>query len=151
VAGYGNLRYDPESAKRLWAQADAIAPWSGSFEIAYTGDGGHKEWVDATTNNIRNTLGIDAKGKEYRSARLPLTRSAGRGRRTPGPVGRGGHAAIILALTLRSVARRTGVADLVKHRAAPRRESAPMNGAPRSPRPARFGQQHPVPVPQFDG
>jgi hypothetical protein len=151
VGGYGNLRYDPEAAKRLWAQADAIAPWSGSFEIAYNGDGGHKEWVDATTNNIRNTLGIDAKGKEYRSARLPLTRSAGRGRRTPGPVGRGGHAAIILALALRSVARRTGVADLVKHRAAPRPRICTDEWGAGSPRPARFGQQHPMPVPQFDG
>ncbi|MFZ2172861.1 MAG: ABC transporter substrate-binding protein [Rhodococcus sp. (in: high G+C Gram-positive bacteria)] len=65
LAGNGNLKYDPEAAKRLWAQADAIAPWTGSFEIAYNGDGGHKEWVDATTNSIRNTLGIDAKGREY--------------------------------------------------------------------------------------
>lgn len=65
LVGNSNLKYDPEAAKKLWAQADAIAPWSGSFEIAYNGDGGHKEWVDATANNIRNTLGIDAKGKEY--------------------------------------------------------------------------------------
>ncbi|MFZ2177413.1 MAG: ABC transporter substrate-binding protein [Rhodococcus sp. (in: high G+C Gram-positive bacteria)] len=65
LAGNSNLKYDPETAKKLWAQADAIAPWSGSFEIAYNADGGHKEWVDATTNSIRNILGIDAKGREY--------------------------------------------------------------------------------------
>lgn len=65
LEGNGNVKYDPEAAKKLWAQADAIAPWSGSFEIAYNSDGGHKDWVDATSNSIRNTLGIDAKGKEY--------------------------------------------------------------------------------------
>ena len=59
------MKFDPEAAKAAWAKADAIAPWSGSFEIAYNSDGGHQEWVDATANSIRNTLGIDAKGKQY--------------------------------------------------------------------------------------
>ncbi|MFD4369219.1 ABC transporter substrate-binding protein [Rhodococcus sp. NPDC058521] len=65
LEGNENLSYNPDEAKKLWAEADAIAPWSGSFEIAYNSDGGHKDWVDATSNSIRNTLGIDAKGKEY--------------------------------------------------------------------------------------
>ena len=59
------LEYNPEEAKKLWAEADAIAPWSGTFEIAYNGDGGHAAWVDATTNSIKNTLGIEAAGKPY--------------------------------------------------------------------------------------
>ena len=65
LTGNGNLKFDPEAAKAAWAKADAIAPWSGSFEIGYNSDGGHQEWVDATANSIRNTLGIDAKGKQY--------------------------------------------------------------------------------------
>ncbi len=56
------LSFNPEKAKELWKQADAIAPWSGSFQIAYNSDGDHKLWVDAVTNQIKNTLGIDASG-----------------------------------------------------------------------------------------
>ncbi|MGP6171590.1 peptide ABC transporter substrate-binding protein [Microbacterium sp. A196] len=59
------LAYDPETAKALWAEADAISPWSGSFQIAYNADGGHQAWVDATVNSIKNTLGIDASGAPY--------------------------------------------------------------------------------------
>lgn len=65
LKGEENLEYNPEQAKKLWAEADAISPWSGSFEIAYNGDGGHQAWVDAVTNGIKNTLGIDASGKPY--------------------------------------------------------------------------------------
>ena len=57
------LTYNSDKAKELWAQADAIAPWDGTFEIAYNSDGGHKEWVDAAANSIKNTLNIDAQGK----------------------------------------------------------------------------------------
>lgn len=35
------------------------------FTIAYNADGGHQAWVDATTNSIKNTLGIQAEGKPY--------------------------------------------------------------------------------------
>ena len=63
LAGSDVLTYNPDKAKELWAQADAIAPWDGTFEIAYNSDGGHKEWVEATTNSIKNTLGISAEGK----------------------------------------------------------------------------------------
>ncbi|RRJ88353.1 ABC transporter substrate-binding protein [Gulosibacter macacae] len=72
IAGYNDslpgsevLNYDPEKAKELWAQADAINPWSGTFEIGYNSDGGHQAWVEAVTNQISNTLGIEAKGKPY--------------------------------------------------------------------------------------
>ncbi|MBF6329231.1 peptide ABC transporter substrate-binding protein [Nocardia transvalensis] len=58
-------RYDPDEAKRLWAQADTISPWSGRFEVAYNSDGGHEAWVDAVVNSIKNTLGIDAVGTPY--------------------------------------------------------------------------------------
>lgn len=59
------LEYNPDMAVELWAEADAISPWSGTFEIAYNGDGGHQAWVDAVSNSIKNTLGIDAAGKAY--------------------------------------------------------------------------------------
>jgi oligopeptide transport system substrate-binding protein len=59
------LEYNPDEAKALWAEADAISPWSGTFEIAYNADGGHNTWVDATANSIKNTLGIEAAGAAY--------------------------------------------------------------------------------------
>ncbi|WP_312169717.1 ABC transporter substrate-binding protein [Microbacterium sp.] len=65
VPGSEVLDYDPEKAKELWAEADAIAPWDGEFKIAYNADGGHDAWVDAVSNSIKNTLGIDASGDPY--------------------------------------------------------------------------------------
>ena len=53
------LTYDEAKAKELWAKADAISPWSGTFRIAYSADGTDKEWVEAAANSIRNALGID--------------------------------------------------------------------------------------------
>jgi len=65
LKGEDVLNYNAEEAKRLWAQADAISPYSGKFTISYNADGGHQAWVDAVTNSIRNTLGIDAEGNAY--------------------------------------------------------------------------------------
>ncbi len=65
LTGAEVLAYNPDEAKKLWADADAIAPWSGSFQIAYNADGGHQTWVDAVSNSIKNTLGIDASGAPY--------------------------------------------------------------------------------------
>ncbi len=65
LAGAEVLDFNPEKAQELWAQADAISPWDGTFEIAYNADGGHQSWVDAVTNSIKNTLGIDAAGHPY--------------------------------------------------------------------------------------
>ena len=56
------LNFDPERARQLWAQANAISPWSGQYPIAYNADAGHQEWVDAVANSIKNALGIDAIG-----------------------------------------------------------------------------------------
>ena len=60
-----NLKYNADKAKELWEKANAIKPWSGNFRIAYNADGGHKEWVDAVCNQIKNTLNIDAAGDPY--------------------------------------------------------------------------------------
>ncbi|MFI9505784.1 ABC transporter substrate-binding protein [Nocardia sp. NPDC052566] len=59
------LKYNPAEAKKLWAQADAISPWSGRYEIAYNSDGGHQAWIEAVANSVKNTLGIDAIGRPY--------------------------------------------------------------------------------------
>lgn len=63
--GVENLEHNTQKAKELWEQANAISPWSGEFKIAYNADGGHKEWVDAVCNQLKNTLGIDAAGDPY--------------------------------------------------------------------------------------
>jgi oligopeptide transport system substrate-binding protein len=65
IAGSEVTEFDADLAKDLWAQADAISPWDGSFDIAYNADGGHQPWVDAVTNQIKNTLGIEAAGISY--------------------------------------------------------------------------------------
>jgi oligopeptide transport system substrate-binding protein len=62
IRGNDVLAYDPGRAKRLWAQADAISEFSGSYLIAYNADGAHQQWVDAVANSIKNVLGIDAAG-----------------------------------------------------------------------------------------
>lgn len=65
LAGNEVLDFDPEMAAELWAQADAISPWEGTFKIAYNTDGGHQAWVDAVANQIKNNLGIEAQGAPY--------------------------------------------------------------------------------------
>ncbi|MFB2556581.1 peptide ABC transporter substrate-binding protein [Herbiconiux liangxiaofengii] len=65
LEGADVLTFNADEAKKLWAQADAISPWSGTFQIAYNADGGHADWVDAVSNSIKNTLGIDASGAPY--------------------------------------------------------------------------------------
>jgi oligopeptide transport system substrate-binding protein len=72
IAGWSNsltgadvLAYNPTKAKELWAEADKISPWSGTFEIGYNADGGHQAWVDAVANSIKNALGIEAAGHPY--------------------------------------------------------------------------------------
>jgi oligopeptide transport system substrate-binding protein len=57
------LDHDAKKAKQLWAEADKLSPWTGTFTIAYNADGGHQGWVDAVANNLKNILGIDAKGE----------------------------------------------------------------------------------------
>lgn len=65
LPGAEALEYNPDEARRLWAKADEISPWSGRFEIAYNADGDHQAWVDAVANSIKNTLGIEAVGAAY--------------------------------------------------------------------------------------
>ncbi|OKL47135.1 ABC transporter substrate-binding protein [Boudabousia liubingyangii] len=59
------LKFNPEKAKELWAKADAISKFDGTFKIAYNSDAGHQAWVDAVANQIKNNLNIDAAGDSY--------------------------------------------------------------------------------------
>ncbi|RYV51979.1 peptide ABC transporter substrate-binding protein [Pengzhenrongella frigida] len=65
IPGAEVLDYNETEAKALWAEADAIAPYTGTFTIGYNADGGHQAWVDAVTNSIKNTLGIASEGNPY--------------------------------------------------------------------------------------
>ncbi|MFD0704166.1 ABC transporter substrate-binding protein [Alloscardovia venturai] len=76
IAGYSKnlngtdvLKYNPAKAQKLWAQADAISPWSGTFTIGYNADGSYKTWVDAIANSISNVLGIKAEGDAYATSK----------------------------------------------------------------------------------
>ena len=66
--------FDAAKAKALLAEAGGF---TGTLEIAYNADGGHKAWVDATCNSIKNTLAIKCAGKSYpdfKSLRDPITK-----------------------------------------------------------------------------
>ncbi|KAA8826438.1 ABC transporter substrate-binding protein [Bifidobacterium reuteri] len=72
ISGYSDslkgsdvLKHNEDEAKRLWEQADAISPFSGTFQLAYNADADHKQWVDAVCNQLKNTFGIDAKGLPF--------------------------------------------------------------------------------------
>lgn len=69
LAGSEVLKYDAKKAKELWAQADKISKWDGTFTIAYNADGPYKAWVDAVANSISNTLGIKAQGDAYATSK----------------------------------------------------------------------------------
>jgi oligopeptide transport system substrate-binding protein len=62
LPGNDVLNFDPDQARRLWQQADAISVWGGQYVIAYNADAGNQEWVDAVANSVKNVLGIDAVG-----------------------------------------------------------------------------------------
>lgn len=68
IPGAENLNFDAAKAKDLWNQADALQKWdaNSTFTIAYNADkGGHKAWVEAVVNQLKNNLGIKAEGKPY--------------------------------------------------------------------------------------
>ncbi len=65
IPGNDALDFNPQRARQLWAQANAISQWSGRYSIAYNADSGHQEWVDAVANSVKNVLGIDAVGAPH--------------------------------------------------------------------------------------
>lgn len=67
VPGNEVLEFDAELAQDLWAQADEISPWEGTFTLSYNSDDPHQPWVDAVVNQLRNNLDIEAEGNAYPS------------------------------------------------------------------------------------
>ncbi|NEG89887.1 peptide ABC transporter substrate-binding protein [Bifidobacterium aerophilum] len=62
LKGNDVLTFDAAEAKKLWAEADKISPWSGTFTISYNADGSSlRETYEAVANQLKNTLGIDVK------------------------------------------------------------------------------------------
>jgi oligopeptide transport system substrate-binding protein len=52
--------YDPAKAKQLVQESGGIQ--GNKITILYNADGGHKEWVDAVCNSIRQATGVDCTG-----------------------------------------------------------------------------------------
>lgn len=66
VEGNEVLDFNPDEAKKLWAEADDIDEWDGKFVLAYNNDGaGNKEFSEAMANQVKETLGIEAEPKVY--------------------------------------------------------------------------------------
>lgn len=67
IPGAEVLKFDAATAKQLWAQAEAIAPYdtSSPFTLSYNADGPHKDWVEAVCNSIKNNLGIEANPQPF--------------------------------------------------------------------------------------
>ncbi|MFB9237352.1 ABC transporter substrate-binding protein [Plantactinospora siamensis] len=51
-------KFDPAKAKQLYTAAGGPS----KITISYNGDGGHKDWVDATCNQLKANLGVDCVG-----------------------------------------------------------------------------------------
>lgn len=52
--------YDPAKAKTYWDQATTKP---STITLTYNADGGHKEWIEAACNNIKQALGTQCVGK----------------------------------------------------------------------------------------
>jgi peptide/nickel transport system substrate-binding protein/oligopeptide transport system substrate-binding protein len=64
VAGYREntagaaAEFNPTKAKEMYTAAGGPA----KIQISYNGDGGHKDWVDATCNQLKTNLGVECVG-----------------------------------------------------------------------------------------
>ncbi|MFJ4919666.1 ABC transporter substrate-binding protein [Streptomyces sp. NPDC088725] len=76
VAGYKKdtcgeaCTYNPAKAKELIKAGGGVP--NNKVTILYNADGGHKEWVDATCNSIRQATGVDCAGApkpDFKTAR----------------------------------------------------------------------------------
>ncbi|GGV51442.1 peptide ABC transporter substrate-binding protein [Kitasatospora herbaricolor] len=80
VEGYkqgncGNFcNFDPAQAKQLITEGGGVP--GNKLTITYNADGGHKEWVDAVCNSIRQNTGVDCVGDpkvDFKTARAAIT------------------------------------------------------------------------------
>ena len=54
-----NCKFDPAAAKTMYQQAGG----PDKLTISYNADGGHKDWVDATCNQLKTNLGVECVGQ----------------------------------------------------------------------------------------
>lgn len=54
-------KYDPAAAKTMLAQAGGLP--GNKIDIWYNSDGGHKDWVEAVCNQLKNNLGVECQGQ----------------------------------------------------------------------------------------
>ena len=59
------FEYHPDRARELWAEAEKLDPFEGTFSVAYNNDGSHGPWVRAVTDQISATLGISAEPQPF--------------------------------------------------------------------------------------
>ena len=66
--------FDPAKAKQLITEGGGVP--GGKLTVTYNADGGHKEWVDAVCNSIRQNTGVDCVGDpkvDFKTARAAIT------------------------------------------------------------------------------
>ncbi|AXI79268.1 peptide ABC transporter substrate-binding protein [Peterkaempfera bronchialis] len=66
--------YNPAKAKELIKQGGGVP--NNKISILYNADGGHKEWVDAVCNSIRQATGVECSGDgkpDFKTARDLIT------------------------------------------------------------------------------
>ena len=65
LPGHRVLQFAEQRAQKLWAKADAIAPWAGTFSIAYSGEGFNETWYQPLVEQIHRSLGIAAEVRHW--------------------------------------------------------------------------------------
>lgn len=65
LKGSEKLDFNLDEAKKLWAEADAMSPFTGTLEVATNSDGPHQVWIEAVANQWAANLGITAAPKLY--------------------------------------------------------------------------------------
>ncbi|MEU1425191.1 ABC transporter substrate-binding protein [Kitasatospora sp. NPDC005751] len=69
-----NCTFDATKAKQLITEGGGVP--GNKLTITYNADGGHKEWVDAVCNSIRQSTGVDCVGDpkpDFKTARAAIT------------------------------------------------------------------------------
>lgn len=65
IPGSEILEFDAAEAKKLWDQAEQIAPFEGEPSLAYNADAPNKDWVEAVCNSITNAIGVTVAPQPY--------------------------------------------------------------------------------------
>ncbi|BAJ30598.1 peptide ABC transporter substrate-binding protein [Kitasatospora setae] len=66
--------YNADKAKQLITEGGGVP--GNAIKITYNADGGHKEWVDAVCNSIRQATGVNCTGDpktDFKTARAAIT------------------------------------------------------------------------------